>query len=48
MGVGLDFIGLGDIENIEIALLISLLSIIERSIQVLPVWRPPFCVSGFY
>jgi hypothetical protein len=45
-GVGLEFIGLADIENIEITFRISFLSTIEREIQVLPVWRPPFCVSG--
>jgi hypothetical protein len=45
-GVGIEFIGLADIENIEIAFRISLLSMIEREMQVLPVWQPPFCVSG--
>jgi hypothetical protein len=45
-GVRMVFIGLADIENIEIAFRISFLSIIEREIQVLPVWRPPSCVSG--
>jgi hypothetical protein len=37
-GVGLEFIGLADVENIEITFRISLLSIMEREIQVLPVW----------
>jgi hypothetical protein len=45
-GVGLEFIGLADIENLEIAFRISFLSTIEREIQVLPVWRPPSFVSG--
>jgi hypothetical protein len=45
-GVGLEFIGLADIENLEIAFQISRLSITERQIQVLPVWRPPSFVSG--
>jgi hypothetical protein len=44
--VELEFIGLADIENLEIAFRISRLSIIEREIQVLPVWQPPSCVSG--
>jgi hypothetical protein len=39
------FIGLADNESIEIAFRISLLSIAEREKQVLPVWRPPSCVS---
>jgi hypothetical protein len=36
---GLEFIGLADIENLEIAFRISRLSIIERDIRILPVWR---------
>jgi hypothetical protein len=36
-GVGLEFIGLADIENLEITFRISFLSTIEREIQVLPV-----------
>jgi hypothetical protein len=40
-GVGLEFTGLADIENLEIAFRISFLSTIEREIQVFPVWRPP-------
>jgi hypothetical protein len=37
-GVGLEFIGLADIEDIEKTIRISLLSVMEREIQVLPVW----------
>jgi hypothetical protein len=40
------FIGLAEIENLEIAFRISFLSTIGRDIQVLPVWRPPSCISG--
>jgi hypothetical protein len=46
MGVGLEFIDQADIENLEIAFRISLLSIIEREVRVLPVFRPPSFVSG--
>jgi hypothetical protein len=45
-GVGFEFIGLANIENLEIAFRISRLSIIERDIQVLPVWWRPSFVSG--
>jgi hypothetical protein len=44
--VRIKFIGLADTKNIEISFGISFLSLIEREIQVLPVWRPPFCISG--
>jgi hypothetical protein len=46
VGVGHEFISLADIENLEIAFRISRFFITERQIQVLPVWRPPYCVSG--
>jgi hypothetical protein len=40
------FIGLADIENIQITFRILFLSTIQREIRVLPVWRPPSFVSG--
>jgi hypothetical protein len=45
-GVGFEFIGLADIENLEIAFRISFLYTIEREIKVLLVWRPPSSISG--
>jgi hypothetical protein len=36
----------GSPENMGIAFGISILSVLERELQLLPVWRPPSCVSG--
>ncbi|HSN22679.1 MAG TPA: hypothetical protein VLS45_00695 [Methylomicrobium sp.] len=45
-GVGGESIEIVDPENLVVAVGISILSVMEQEIQLLPVWRPPFCVSG--
>jgi hypothetical protein len=44
--IELEFIGLADIENIEIAFQVSFVSTIEREIRIPPVRQPPSRVSG--
>ncbi|HSN22682.1 MAG TPA: hypothetical protein VLS45_00710 [Methylomicrobium sp.] len=45
-GVGGESTEMVDPKNLVVAVEISILSVTEQDIQLLPVWRPPFCVSG--
>ena len=45
-GVGDESVESGDPENLSITVGTARLSIVERDIQLLPVWKPSFCTSG--
>jgi hypothetical protein len=38
---------LATLENIVVAFGITLLAILQRMLQLLPVWRPPYCISTY-
>ncbi len=44
--VGNESIEIDDPDNMGTAFGITTLSFLERESHVLPVWRPPYCVSG--
>ena len=44
--VGDESVESGDPENLSLTVGTACLSIVERDIQLLPVWKPSFCTSG--
>ena len=44
--VGDESVESGDHENLSITVGTECLSVVEREIELLPVWRPSFCSSG--